>query len=110
MRATEYKPGASEGEKISKNEDGLGKTKARPAGSEHEETQCLGGDEGGEEKAHEPSLAEAHELAQAGAATQVEIDCGTHQLWKDTSAPTIEIVMGGGKLQIFCRSGLKSAT
>ena len=96
LRATECNPGASEGEKTNKNEDGLGKTAARPAGSEQEEAQRLGGDEGGEEKAHEPSLAKVRELAQAGAATQVEIDCRNHQLWRDTppqswrSAGTVE--------------------
>ncbi len=67
-----------------KNEDGQGKTEARPAGSEDEEAQRLAGHEGGEQKAHEPRVVEVRDLAQAEAATQVEIDCHSHQLSRDT--------------------------
>ena len=84
MCATERIPGARECEKANKNENGFGKAAAGPAGSEDEESERLGCHEGGEEKAHEPSLAELSELAQAGAARQVEIDCHGHQLWEDT--------------------------
>jgi hypothetical protein len=82
--ATERIPGARECEKANKNKDGLGKSAARPAGSEHEKAERLRGHEGGEEKAHEPRLAEVSELAQAGAAKQVEIEGRRHQLWGDT--------------------------
>jgi hypothetical protein len=81
--ATKSDPGASEGKKTNQNEDGLGKTAAWPAGPEDEEAQRLGGHEGGEEKGHEPRLAKVSELAQAGAAKQVEGGCGTHQ-WGET--------------------------
>ena len=42
---------------------------------------------------------------QAGAATQVEIDCGTHKWRRDTSALIIEIGMGDGTVQSSCFSG-----
>jgi len=80
LRATEGTPGASEGEKTTENEAGQGKAESQPAGSEHEEAQRLGGDEGGEEKGDEASLAEVRELVRAGAARRVEIDCGNHRL------------------------------
>lgn len=63
MGATECIPGASECEKANKNENGFGKTAARPAGSEDKESHRLNGHEGGEEKAHEPGLAKVRELA-----------------------------------------------
>ena len=96
-------PGASEGEKANKNENGFGKTAARPAGSEHEEAERLGGDKGGEEKAHEPRLAQVRELAQAGAAKQVEIDCHGHQLWEDTLGSMVEIGSAREKFSLLPR-------
>src|SRR6266849_5752264 len=61
-----------------KNVEGQGKAEARPAGSEEEEAQRLAGHKGGEEKAHEPRVVEVRDVAQAEAATQVEIDCRSH--------------------------------
>ena len=78
LRTTECTPDASEGENTTENEHRQGQTETRPAGSEHEEAQRLSGDEGGEEKTHEPRLAEVPELAQAGAAMQVEVNRTIH--------------------------------
>ena len=101
LGAAEGNAGTSQGEKTIQNENGLGQTEARPSGSEHEEAQGLDGEEGGEEKADEPSAVVVRELAQAGAAKQVEIDCGHHELRRDSSVSIGEIGVGGGKLQ-FC--------
>src|ERR1700674_2376786 len=87
----EYIPGARECEKANKNENGFGKAATRSAGSQHEEAERLGGDKGGEEKAHEPRLAQGCELAQAGSASQVGIDRHRHHLWEDTLGPMVEI-------------------
>ena len=86
LSAPESDPGAIDGEKTGKDNDGFGKAGSRAAGAEQEVAQRLGSDEEGEEKGNEPGLAEVCESAQAGAATQVEIDCGGHQLERGTSA------------------------
>ena len=86
--ATEPNPGASEGEKAIKNEDGLRKAEACLAGSEQKEAQRLGGDKGGEEEAHEPRLAEIHELVQARSARQTEIGRGSHLAFGETLQPS----------------------
>jgi hypothetical protein len=78
LGAAESNPGTSDGEKIVQDDNGLGEAATRQAGSEHEEAERLGGEKEDEEKPYEPRLAQVRELAQAGAMTRVEMDCGIH--------------------------------
>ncbi|MGB8784015.1 MAG: hypothetical protein WCD02_12935 [Terriglobales bacterium] len=86
MRTAERTPGASEGEKTNKNENGQSQTEAPPSRSEHVEAKSLACEEH-REKADDPILRKVRELAQPGAVTQVERDSGTHKIAETRPCP-----------------------
>ena len=73
LGAPECMPGASQCEQAQQNENGFGKTAAGPSGSEQEQTERLGGDQDGEEKTHQPGLAQLRQLAHTCGASSLNL-------------------------------------